>query len=192
MREAGLPLTELPQTHFLVTHVATATAFVVWMCIDWLRDGKPTVVGASTGVVAGLVAITPAAGTVDILGAFVIGAASAVVCYFMVAVVKHKLKYDDSLDAFGVHGMGGIIGSILTGVFATTAITGEGGYSGALYGNWHQLWVQIGATAVTIAYSAIMTFILFKIVDKIVGIRVTKRVEEEGLDVYEHGEIASE
>lgn len=108
----------------------------------------------------------------------------------MVGVVKPKFGYDDTLDAFGVHGIGGIIGSILTGVFATQAISGEGGVEGALYGDWHQLWVQTAATLVSIAFSAVMTFILFKVTDKLVGIRVDKRVEEEGLDIYEHGESA--
>ena len=94
------------------------------------------------------------------------------------------------MDAFGVHGIGGIIGSVLTGVFATQAITGEGGVQGALYGDWHQLWIQVAATLISIVFSAVMTFVLFKVVDKLAGIRVDKRVEEEGLDVYEHGESA--
>ena len=100
------------------------------------------------------------------------------------------LYCDDALDAFGVHGIGGIIGSVLTGVFATQAITGEGGVQGALYGDWHQLWIQVAATLISIVFSAVMTFVLFKVVDKLAGIRVDKRVEEEGLDVYEHGESA--
>ena len=108
----------------------------------------------------------------------------------MVAVVKPHFGYDDALDAFGVHGMGGIIGSILTGVFATRTITGEDGVQGALYGDWHQLMVQIIATVVSIVFSAVVTYILYIVVDKLVGIRVDKRVEEEGLDVYEHGESA--
>jgi Amt family ammonium transporter len=187
---SGLAADGIAANAFLVTHVATAVAVVVWMIIDWLKVGKPTVVGASTAAVAGLVAITPAAGFVDFLGALVIGIAASLVCYFMVAVVKGKLKYDDSLDAFGVHGIGGIIGSILTGVFATQFITGSDGAQGALYGDWHQLWIQIIATLFTIAFSAIMTVILFFLVNKTVGIRVTERIEEEGLDIYEHGETA--
>ncbi len=187
---SGLAADGLAANAFLVTHFATAVAVVTWMVIDWIRDKKPTVVGACTGAVAGLVAITPAAGTVGLLGAFFIGAASSAVCFFMVAVVKAKFKYDDSLDAFGVHGVGGIIGSILTGVFATQAISGEGGVQGAFSGDWHQLWVQILATVVTIAYSAVLTVIIFYIADKTVGIRVSPRVEEEGLDIYEHGETS--
>ncbi|MDR1667671.1 MAG: ammonium transporter [Bacteroidales bacterium] len=184
---SGLAADGLAANAFLVTHLATATAVVMWMTIDWIRNRKPTTVGASTAAVAGLVAITPAAGTVDIMGAMIIGAVSSFVCFFMVAVVKEKLGYDDSLDAFGVHGIGGIIGSILTGVFATKIISG--GAQGALYGDWHQLWVQIIATVATIAYSAVLTTILFFIVDKTVGVRVSPRVEEEGLDIYEHGEL---
>ena len=187
---SGLAADGLAANAFLVTHLATATAVVTWMAIDWIRNKRPTVIGACTGAIAGLVAITPAAGTVDVFGAMLIGLASAVVCFFMVAVVKEKLGYDDSLDAFGVHGMGGIVGSILVGVFATQTITGESGAQGALYGDWSQLWVQIVATVFSIAFSAVMTFILFKIVDKTVGMRISSRIEEEGLDIYEHGEAA--
>jgi Amt family ammonium transporter len=187
---SGLAADGLAANAFLVTHIATAVALVTWIAIDWIRNKKPTVVGASTAAVAGLVAITPAAGTVDILGAFAIGATSSIVCFFMVAVVKEKLKYDDALDAFGVHGVGGIIGSILTGVFATRYITGIDGVQGALYGDWHQLWVQLIATFASIAYSAVLTIILFHIVDKTVGVRVSPREEEEGLDIYEHGETS--
>jgi Amt family ammonium transporter len=187
---SGLAADGLAANAFLVTHMATAVAVVVWIGIDWVRNGKPTIVGASTAAVAGLVAITPAAGTVDLLGGTVIGAVASFVCYFMVAVVKGKLKYDDSLDAFGVHGIGGIIGSLLTGVFATQFITGEGGAQGALYGDWHQLLVQIIATLFTVVYSAVLTAVIFFLVDKTVGVRVSERVEEEGLDIYEHGETA--
>lgn len=175
---------------FLVTHIATAAAATTWMLIDWIVNKKPTTVGACTGAVAGLVAITPAAGSTDILGAFCIGIISTIVCFFMVAVVKEKFKYDDALDAFGVHGMGGILGSILTGVFATQYVTGAEGVQGALYGDWHQLWIQVVATVVSIIYSVVVTYIIFKVVDKSVGVRVDKRVEEEGLDIYEHGESA--
>jgi Amt family ammonium transporter len=187
---SGLAANGLAANAFLVTHFATAVAVIVWMAIDWIREKKPTIVGACTGAVAGLVAITPAAGTVDLLGAFFIGATSSLVCFFMVSLVKSKLKYDDALDAFGVHGIGGIIGSILTGVFATKMVSGPHGVEGALYGGWHQLEVQVVATIATIIYSAVMTVIIFRVVDKIVGIRVSLRMEEEGLDVYEHGETA--
>ena len=187
---SGLCADGLAANAFLVTHLATCVAALTWMATDWILNKKPTTVGACTGAVAGLVAITPAAGTVDILGAICIGLISSMVCFYMVAVVKPRLGYDDTLDAFGVHGIGGIVGSILTGVFATQFISGEGGAEGALYGDWHQLGVQLLATVISIAFSAVMTFILFKLTDKLVGIRVDKRVEEEGLDIYEHGESA--
>lgn len=187
---SGLAADGIAANAFLVTHLATCAAALTWMIIDWTCNRKPTTVGVCTGAVAGLVAITPAAGTVDIAGAFCIGIITSAACFYMVAVIKPKLGYDDTLDAFGVHGMGGIIGSILTGVFATQSITGEGGAQGALYGDWHQLWVQIAATVVSVVFSAVMTFLLFKFTDKTVGIRVDRRVEEEGLDIYEHGESA--
>ena len=142
------------------------------------------------GAVAGLVAITPAAGSTDLLGAFLIGIITSAICFCMVAVVKPRFRYDDSLDAFGVHGIGGIVGSILTGVFATRTVTGENGVQGALYGDWNQLLIQIVTTVFAIVFSAVITFVLFKAVDSSVGLRVDKRVEEEGLDIYEHGESA--
>ena len=187
---SGLAADGLAGSAFLVTHLATAVAAIVWMTLEWIINKKATVVGICTGAVAGLVAITPAAGTVDALGAFFIGLASALACYFMVAVVKSKLKYDDSLDVFGVHGVGGFVGAILTGVFATQFVSGDGGVQGALYGDWNQLWVQVYANFAALAYSAIMTFILFKIVDKVVGLRVTKEEEAIGLDISQHGEFA--
>ena len=187
---SGLAADGLAANAFLVTHIATCAAAVTWAAVDWIINRKPTTVGTCTGAVAGLVAITPAAGTVDLMGALFIGIISSLVCFWMVAVVKPKLGYDDALDAFGVHGIGGIVGSILTGVFATQFVTGDGGVEGALYGDWNQFWIQIKATMISILFSGVMTFILFKVVDKLVGIRVDKRVEEEGLDVYEHGESA--
>lgn len=187
---SGLAADGLAANAFLVTHIATCMAAVTWMTVDWIVNKKPTTVGACTGAVAGLVAITPAAGSTDILGAICIGFITSLICFWMVAVIKPKFGYDDALDAFGVHGIGGIIGSILTGVFATHFVTGADGVQGALYGDWHQLWVQIETTIITMVFSAVMTFIIFKIVDAVCGIRVMKRVEEEGLDIYEHGETA--
>lgn len=187
---SGLNADGIAANAFLVTHLATCVAALTWITVDWIHNKKPTTVGACTGAVSGLVAITPAAGTVDIFGAFFIGLITPLICFYMVAVIKPRFKYDDTLDAFGVHGIGGIVGSILTGVFATQFISGEGGVKGALYGDWHQLWIQIIATVISIVFSAVMTYILFKITDRLVGIRVDKRVEEEGLDIYEHGESA--
>jgi Amt family ammonium transporter len=185
---SGLTADGLDANAFLVTHLCTCVAAMTWMAIDWIYSGKPTTVGVCTGAVAGLVAITPAAGSTGVLGAIVIGMLTSLVCYFMVAYVKPKLGYDDALDAFGVHGIGGILGSVLTGVFATKMVTGT--VDGALYGNWHQLGVQLVATIFAIIYSGVITFVLFKVIDKTMGIRVDRRVEEEGLDLYEHGENA--
>ena len=187
---SGLAADGLAANAFLVTHLATVVAAATWTALDWIINKKPNVVGICTGAVAGLVAITPAAGTVDAMGAFFIGLASGVVCFVMVAYVKPKFKYDDSLDAFGVHGVGGFVGAILTGVFATQFVTGVDGEQGALYGDWNQLWIQVVVNLAAIVYSAVLTFILFKIVDKIVGLRVTNEEESIGLDISQHGEIA--
>ena len=181
---SGLAASGLAANAFLVTHIATATSAFIWAVLEWVIGKKPTVVGISTGAVAGLVAITPAAGAVDLTGALFIGLAVALICFFMVAVVKAKLGYDDSLDAFGVHGVGGIIGAILTGVFATSAVTG--GAEGSL----EQLGVQAISVIATIAYSGIGTFILFYIVNKIIGLRASDKDEAIGLDETEYGETA--
>jgi len=187
---SGLAADGLAANAFLVTHFAACVSAIVWMSLEWIINKKPTVIGFCTGAVGGLVAITPAAGSCDVLGAFFIGLITPIICFIMVAYVKPKLKYDDTLDAFGVHGVGGIIGSILTGVFATRVVTGDGGAQGALYGNWHQLWVQILVTLATIVYSTVLTIILFYIVNKTIGLRVTKEEESVGLDISQHGEIA--
>jgi Amt family ammonium transporter len=186
---SGLAADGLAANAFLVTHLATAVAAVTWMALDWMINKKATIVGICTGAVAGLVAITPAAGSSDALGAFFIGLVAASVCYVFVAYVKPRLKYDDSLDAFGVHGVGGFVGSILTGVFATQFVTGDGGAQGALYGDWKQLGIQTFVSLAAVVFSAVMTFVLFKIVDKTVGLRVTAQQENIGLDISQHGEI---
>lgn len=183
---SGLAADGLAANALMVTHIAAATAAITWALLDWFIDKRPTVVGISTGAVAGLVAITPAAGFVGVGGALIIGVAVSVVCFIMVAYVKPKLGYDDSLDAFGVHGIGGILGAILTGVLATPAI--QSAYSGAAYGNMHQLWIQLLATGATIVFSGVGTFILFKITDKLVGVRATDKHEAIGLDETQHGE----
>jgi len=187
---SGLAADGLAANAFLVTHLATAVAAITWMLLEWIINKKPTVVGICTGAVAGLVAITPAAGTADAMGSLFIGLMSAVICFFFVAYLKPKFKYDDSLDAFGVHGVGGFVGAILSGVFATRFVTGTDGVQGALYGDWNQLWIQIVVNGAAIVFSAAMTFILFKIVDKSIGLRVTKEEEAIGLDISQHGEIA--
>jgi Amt family ammonium transporter len=185
---SGLAADGLAISAFLATHVATATAAISWALLDWTINKKPTVIGICTGAVAGLVAITPAAGFVGVLGAVVIGLIVAVACYFMVSVIKHKFGYDDSLDAFGVHGIGGIIGALATGFLATPAI--QSSYSGLFYGNPKQLWIQMIATVTTIVFSGVMTFIIFKIVDKTVGIRADMKEEIAGLDISQHNEMA--
>lgn len=185
---SGLAADGLAISAFLSTHVATATAALTWALLDWTIYKKPTVIGVCTGAVAGLVAITPAAGFVGVFGAVVIGVLVAVVCFFMVSVVKHKLGYDDSLDAFGVHGIGGIIGALATGLLATPAI--QSSYSGLFYGNPKQFGIQLIATVATIAFSGVMTYIIFKIVDKTVGIRATQKEEIAGLDISQHNEMA--
>ena len=173
---------------FMVTHIAGATAALTWSLIEWFLNKKPTIIGTCTGAIAGLAAITPAAGYVGITGALVIGITATVICFLMVAYVKPKLGYDDSLDAFGVHGIGGIIGVLLTGLLATPAV--QAAYSGAFYGNSHQFFVQLLAALSTMVYSGLGTFILFEITERVVGIRVTDKQESVGLDETQHGETA--
>jgi len=185
---SGLAADGLAVNAFLATHIATATAAITWVILDWILNKKPTIIGICTAAVAGLVAITPAAGFVGVTGSIVIGILVAVVCFFMVSVVKHKFGYDDSLDAFGVHGIGGIIGALATGLLATPTV--QSAYSGLFYGNPKQFYLQLIATITTIVFSGIMTFILFKIVDKLVGIRAGRAEEIAGLDITQHNEIA--
>ncbi len=184
---SGLAADGLAANAFLATHLATATSAATWALLDYIFNKKPTVVGIATGAVAGLVAITPAAGFVGVTGALLIGLMVAVLCFIMVGYVKVKLGYDDTLDAFGVHGVGGIWGAIATGLFATPAIQS---YSGLFYGNAGQLVTQLIATGVTIIYSGVLTFVLFKIVDKLVGIKATPKEESVGLDLTQHKEVA--
>ena len=185
---SGLAADGLAASAFLVTHIAAASAALSWALLDWIINKKPTVVGISTGAVAGLVAITPAAGFVGVGSAIIIGLMVSVFCFFMVSVVKGKLGYDDSLDAFGVHGIGGIWGAIATGLFASPLI--QSAYSGAFAGNPKQLGIQLIAIAATILYSGVVTVILFKIVEKTLGIRATDEEETAGLDITQHNEIA--
>ncbi len=184
---SGLAADGLAVNAFLVTHLATATSAVTWVILDTIFNKKPTVVGIATAAVGGLVAITPAAGFVGVTGAMAIGFGVAVLCFIMVGYVKGKLGYDDTLDAFGVHGIGGIWGALATGLFATPAIQN---YSGLFYGNPGQFVTQLIATGVTILYSGVLTFVLFKIVDKFIGIRVTEKEESVGLDLSQHKEVA--
>ena len=184
---SGLAADGLAGSAFLVTHVATAAAALSWVLLDWFINKKPTVIGACTGAVAGLVAITPASGFVDITGALAIGLLVSVFCFIMVGVVKPKFGYDDSLDAFGVHGIGGIWGALATGLFATATVQA---YKGAFYGNPGQFLIQVKAVLATIIYTGVVTAILFWIVNKTLGIRATEAEEAAGLDLTQHDEIA--
>jgi len=172
-----------------VTQIATAAAGLGWMFIEWLLKGKPSVLGIISGAVAGLVAITPASGFVDPTGALIIGAASGVICYFASTTIKHALGYDDSLDAFGVHAVGGIVGAVLTGVFAVQAISGSEAKRGLIDGNPGQVVTQLYGIGVTVVFCAVATFILLKVIDVIVGLRVDEESEREGLDISQHGEV---
>ncbi len=169
-----------------VTQIATAAAALSWMFIEWMHRGKPSVLGIVSGAVAGLVAITPASGYVDPSGALYIGIASGTACYWAAVVLKNAMGYDDSLDVFGVHGIGGIVGALLTGVFAVEAI---GGKAGLLDGNPDQVWTQAYGIGATIIYCAVGSFIILKVVDVLVGLRVSEEVERDGLDLALHGEV---
>ncbi|WP_371998975.1 ammonium transporter (plasmid) [Tistrella mobilis] len=170
------------------TFTATAGALVAWVVIESLARGKASMLGAASGIVAGLVAVTPAAGLIGPVGAIVLGIIASAICYFFVTVVKNKLGYDDSLDVFGVHGIGGIVGAVGTGVFTSASLGGIGYADGVTMAD--QVWTQILAVLVTIAWSGIGSLILYKIVDLLVGLRVSKESETEGLDLSSHGEAA--
>jgi Amt family ammonium transporter len=173
----------------LVTQVATATAAFTWMVVEWIVAKKPTAVGLATGAVAGLVAITPASGTVGPVGALVIGIAAGVVCYFCSTSMKKALRYDDSLDVFGVHGIGGIVGALLTGVCASTAMGGAGFGDGVTHGAGTQVFIQFKSVIVTIIWSGVVSFIAFKIAGALTGgCRITEDEEDQGLDLNSHGE----
>ena len=172
---------------FMSTHIAGAAAGVVWSILDWLKFGKPTTLGMITGAVAGLAAVTPGAGYVALSGAIWIGIGSGIICWLSVTALKAKYQYDDSLDAFGVHGVGGIWGTLAVGIWATKAANGSG-VDGLFYGNPHQLLVQAKAVLITMAYSFAMSWILFKVVDFVLGIRVKEHEEAIGLDLTQHRE----
>lgn len=177
----------LAVTAFINTNTAAAAAAVMWMILDWKFNEVPTMLGIATGIVAGLVAITPAAGFVSPLSAIAIGGLSSIVCFFFVTKVKAYFGYDDSLDVFGVHGVGGIVGALATGLFASKAINPDGA-DGLFNGNAYQLWIQFITTLVSAIYSAVGTFVIYKIVDKFVGMRVEERDEFIGLDLTQHHE----
>ncbi|MFZ2003730.1 MAG: ammonium transporter [Stellaceae bacterium] len=171
-----------------VTQIATATAALTWMFVEWALKGRPSVLGICSGAVTGLVAITPASGFVDPRGALIIGIAAGAICYWGSTGLKHAFGYDDALDAFGVHGVGGAVGAILTGVLAVSAIGGDG-HSGLIDGNPHQVIVQLYGVGCTVVYDAVVSLILLKIVDMVIGLRVDTDSEREGLDLNLHGEV---
>ena len=172
---------------FVTTQAAAAAATVSWVLVEWYRNGKPTILGAASGCIAGLVAITPAAGFVKPMPALAIGLIGGIVCYFAVAVLKEKLGYDDSLDAFGVHGIGGTWGSIATGLWATTEVN-PAGADGLFYGETHLLFAQVVSVIVAYALAIVGTYILFQIVSHLMKVRADETEEIAGLDIVEHGE----
>jgi len=186
---SALAASSLATSAFVATHFAAAAAALAWVLVEWLHNGKPSVLGGISGCVAGLVAITPASGFVTPLPALLIGFLAGIVCYFMVAIVKQKLGYDDSLDAFGVHGCGGTLGALLTGVFATTAVNqGFSAPLGLVDGHPGQIANQLIGCAIAWLLAAVGTFVILKACDALIGMRVTETQEIDGLDVSMHGE----
>lgn len=174
---------------FVVTNTAAAAAGLSWALIEWIHNKKPTIFGAASGAVAGLVAITPSAGYVSVIPAIIIGAMVSVFCFTAVSIIKPKVGYDDSLDAFGVHCVGGIWGALATGLFASKTVN-PAGADGLFFGNPSQFFIQCGATLATIIYSVVVTFIIFKLVDLVIGVRVIEKHELMGLDLTQHREHA--
>ena len=179
----------LAASAFVITHLAAASAALSWVAAEWLHHGKPTTLGAASGVVAGLVAITPAAGFVGPMSAILIGLLSGVICYLMVGVVKAKFRYDDALDAFGIHGIGGTWGAVATGLFATSAVNPAGG-DGLFYGNPEQLVSQLIAVAVTWGVAIVGTYVILKVINLFSKLRATDNEQDLGLDFSQHGENA--
>ncbi|MFA6079765.1 MAG: ammonium transporter, partial [Candidatus Omnitrophota bacterium] len=186
---SALAANGLAVSAFVATNTAAASAGLVWMAIEWKLAGKPTILGGATGAVAGLATITQASGFVSPISAMAIGAIASTVCYIAVAVIKLKLAYDDSLDAFGVHGVGGITGALLTGLFAEKLIN-PAGANGLFFGNPGLLGVQAIGVAATLAYSLAVTFIILKALDITMGLRVSDEEEVMGLDITQHEESA--
>ncbi|MBP9951731.1 MAG: ammonium transporter, partial [Cypionkella sp.] len=169
------------------TFVATAAATLAWTGIEGLQRGKASMLGAASGMVAGLVAITPACGSVGPMGAIALGVIAVLVCYFFVTVVKNKFGYDDSLDVFGLHGVGGIIGAVGTGIFSAADL---GGVKGEGYSIAAQTLIQLEAVAITVVWSGMISFAIYKLVDRTIGLRVDSDSERQGLDLISHGEQA--
>jgi len=186
---SALAANGLAVSAFVTTNAAAACAGLTWALLEWIRNGKPTVFGVVTGSIAGLATITPASGFVSPVSGLIIGMLASIVCFIAVAVVKPKFGYDDSLDAFGVHGVGGILGVLATGLFASKAINPQGA-NGLFYGNPKQFLIQLGAVLVTVVYTFAVTYVLYKFVDIFFRIRVTEKEELMGLDLTQHRERA--
>jgi Amt family ammonium transporter len=184
---SALQANGLAVSAFVNTHVAGCAAGFAWVILDWLKHKKPTTLGMITGAIAGLAAVTPASGFVTVWGAIAIGLIAGILCWMSVTFLKVRCGYDDSLDAFGVHGVGGIWGSLAVGLFATTGIN-HGGPNGLFYGNGHQFLVQFEAVIITAIYSFAVSMFLFKVVDVVAGLRVTEHEERVGLDLTQHKE----
>jgi ammonium transporter, Amt family len=184
---SALAANGLASNAFMTTQVATAMAVLTWAAIDWIFSRRPTLLGSVSGAVAGLVAITPAAGYVNGMGALAIGFGASIICYLFVVVVKPRLGYDDALDCFGIHGIGGIWGALATGLFATAGVNGV---DGLFYGNPGQFVTQLKAVAIVVAYSFVVSFVLLKLIDLIIGLRADGHSESVGLDLSDHRETA--
>jgi Amt family ammonium transporter len=186
---SALAANGLAVSAFIATNTAAAAAALTWMFIEWKAIGKPTILGGATGAVAGLVAVTPAAGFVSPVSAICIGIMAGIICYISVSVIKQKLAYDDSLDAFGVHGVGGTLGAMVTGLFAEKAVNAAGN-NGLFFGNPSLLLTQSIGVVATVVYSITVTFVLLKIIDVVMGLRVEDEEEVIGLDITQHEESA--
>jgi ammonium transporter, Amt family len=186
---SALAINSVAVNTVIVTNTAAAAAGFSWLLLEWIRNGKPTVFGIVTGSIAGLATVTPASGYVSVGSAVIIGIAASIVCFIGVAVIKPRFNYDDSLDAFGVHGIGGILGTLATGLFASKALNAAGA-DGLFYGNPKQLLIQLVGVVVAVVYTFTVTFVIYKLVDVFFGIRVKEKEEIIGLDLTQHRESA--
>jgi Amt family ammonium transporter len=180
---------QLSTVAFVATNTAAAAAALAWMLLEWVDRGEPTVLGAASGAIAGLVGITPAAGFVTPMSAIWIGFGAGIFCYLAVVKMKPKLGYDDSLDTFGIHGIGGMWGALATGIFATTTVNAAG-KNGLLAGSPAQMIPQAMGVLVTLVYAGAVSFVILKVLNAVFGLRVKEHAEEEGLDISQHGELA--
>jgi Amt family ammonium transporter len=187
---SNLESTGLAGMVMLNTQIATAAAALAWMFGEWIFRGRPTMLGAASGAIAGLVAITPACGFVGTVGAIVLGLIAGLVCLWGVSGLKRMLGADDAFDVFGVHGVGGIVGALLTGVFAAQSLGGTGGATPDTFTIAGQVWVQFKSVLLTVVWYAVVAFVSYKIADLLVGLRVSEEEEREGLDISSHGETA--